>query len=212
MSGHTAPGATPGATPDDEGDRWLIAIEVAALIGRSERTARTWVAERNIPARAGRPERWSECAIRAHLSGQRGNPGGTPETAPEIPPGLPCCPGEPIEAAFRVAPEELERAIARTGEKYIGDIQTIFAQVAALYEQRLADRDALITTIREEKDAVIAELRRRAEEAEAARDRLTAAQAAPAAPGAPEAPTPDNPGGAPAAGFWARVRRMFGGG
>ena len=131
--------------------------------------------------------------------------------APEMPPGLPRTPGEPIEAAYRVAPEELERAIARTGEKYIGDIQTIFTQVAALYEQRLADRDALIATVREEKDAVIAELRRRAEAAEAERDRLAAARAAQDAPGAPKGVSADDPSTEPAAGLWARVRRLFGG-
>jgi len=62
------------------------------------------------------------------------------------------------------------------------------------------------------KDETIAELRRRAEVAEAERDRLTAAQAAPAAPGTPEGRTPDNPGPEPSAGFWARLRRVFGGG
>jgi hypothetical protein len=39
-----------------------------------------------------------------------------------------------------------------------------------------------------------------------------AAQAAPAAPGAMAAPTPDNPNPVPVAGFWARLRRVFGGG
>jgi len=47
--------------------------------------------------------------------------------------------------------------------------------------------------------------------AKAERDRLATAQAAQDGPGTTEAPAPDNPGGAPAAGFWARVRRVFGG-
>ena len=62
------------------------------------------------------------------------------------------------------------------------------------------------------KEETLAELRRRAEEAEAERDRLLAAQAASVAPGAPGARTPDNPSGAASAGFWARVRRVFAGG
>ncbi len=56
---------------------------------------------------------------------------------------------------------------------------------------------------------MMAELRRRAEQAEAARDRLTAAQAAPAAPGTTEALTPDNPSGEAAAGFWGQLRRWW---
>ncbi len=59
------------------------------------------------------------------------------------------------------------------------------------------------------KDETIAELRRRAEQAEAERDRLMAAQAVPDAPGTPEAPTPDNPSGASSQGLWARVRRWW---
>ncbi len=54
----------------------------------------------------------------------------------------------------------------------------------------------------------IAELRRRTEQAEAERDRLAAAQDGPEAT---EALTPDNPNPEPIAGFWARVRRVFGG-
>ena len=120
---------------------------------------------------------------------------------------------EPIEAAYRVMPEELERAIARTGERYVRDIQTVFDQVAALYEQRLAEKDALIITVREEKDALIAELRRRAEAAEVERDELRR-QASPQP--ASEATTGDAATGtpappAPAGGFWQRIRRALGG-
>ncbi len=61
------------------------------------------------------------------------------------------------------------------------------------------------------KDETIAELRRRAEQAEAERDSLAAAQAPPAAPGATEEASGTGSSGESAAGFWARVRRMFGG-
>jgi len=76
--------------------------------------------------------------------------------------------------------------------------ESVGAQLAAKNETLIA-KDELIADLR-------TELRRRAE-----RDRLTAAQAVPAAPGTTETPTPDDPSGAASAGFWARVRRVFGG-
>ncbi len=137
-----------------------------------------------------------------------------------------------IEAAYRVTPTEIEQAIERTGQKYVTDIAAIYDRVSAelgqAYEGQLAAKDETITTkeqvIATQREALatkdqalaadalaIAELRRRAEQAEAERDRLAAAQAAQDAPGAPEVPTPDNPSGAASQGFWARVRRGFGG-
>jgi len=119
---------------------------------------------------------------------------------------------EPIEAAYRASPAEIERAIERTGQQYVTDMAALYDRVSielgAVYEGQLAAKDQALAA----KDETIAELRRRAEVAEAERDRLTAAQAAPAALGAPEAPTPDNPSGAASPGFWARVRRVFGSG
>ena len=95
------------------------------------------------------------------------------------------------------------------------------AQADAIVQRLLAPFIAELGTVREElgqvkagsaaKDETIAELRRRAEQAEAERDRLAAAQAAPAAPGATEAANTTNPSADASAGFWARVRRVFGG-
>ncbi len=85
---------------------------------------------------------------------------------------------EPIEARFRVTPAEIERAVERTGARYLADMETILNRVGRVYEGQLAA-----------KDETIAELRRRAEAAEAERDalreRLEAAQATPAATEAP---------------------------
>ena len=99
-----------------------------------------------------------------------------------------------------VTPAVVEQAIARTGQQYTADLRVMLGELRAVYEGQIAA-----------KDETIAELRRRAEAAEAERDRLTAAQAAQDGPGAMEAPTPDVPSGEPSAGFWARVRRVFGG-
>ncbi len=191
MDTANSPGATPGATPNPEEDGWLTAMEVAAFIGKSERTARTWVAERGIPARAGRPERWSEHAIRIHLQNPRGNIGATPGVTPETAPGQAGNPSKPIEAAYRVTPAEIEQAVSRTSAQYMGDLRTMLAEVGKVYEGQLAAKEQVITTQGE----TIAELRRRAEEA---------AQAARAVPGVQEAP-----GGGQEAdpGVWARVRR-----
>ena len=66
-----------------------------------------------------------------------------------------------LEARYRVAPAEIERAIERTGAKYVADLQTMYRTIGEdyrrLYEGQLAA-----------KDEVIAELRRRAEVAERA--------------------------------------------
>ena len=114
---------------------------------------------------------------------------------------------EPIEAAYRVTPAEIERAVSRTSAQYMGDLRTMLAAVGKVYEGQLAAKDQTIGTQAE----MIAELRHRAEQAEAERDRLAAAQAVPAAPGATEEASGTGSRGESAAGFWARVRRVFGG-
>jgi len=88
------------------------------------------------------------------------------------------------------------------------------AQADAIVQRLLAPFIAELGTVREELGQAKAErddLRRRVEHAEAERDRLTAAQAAPAAPGALEEASGTGSSGESAAGFWARVRRVFGG-
>jgi len=129
---------------------------------------------------------------------------------------------EPIEAAYRVTSAEIEQAVSRTSAQYMGDLRTMLAEVGKVYEGQIAAKDAALAAKDEAlttKDQVIgtqaetiAELRRRAAQAEAERDRLTAAQAALDAPGTAEEESTDNPSGASSAGFWARVRRVFGGG
>ena len=89
-------------------------------------------------------------------------------------------------------------------------------QADAIVQRLLAPFIAELGEVREElgrtkaqseaKDETIAELRRRAKVAEAARDRLVAAQAAQDAPGATGVPTVGQ-GDAP--GVWGRVRRWW---
>ena len=77
---------------------------------------------------------------------------------------------EPLEAAYRVTPVEIDQAVARTGQQYTADLRTILGELREVYEGQL-----------EAQRETIAELRRRAEAAERERDELRA-QAAPAPP------------------------------
>ncbi len=62
----------------------------------------------------------------------------------------------PLEAQYRVTPAEIERAVAATSAQYMGDLRTMLAEVGKVYEGHLAAQQE-----------TIAELRRRAEVAEA---------------------------------------------
>jgi hypothetical protein len=84
---------------------------------------------------------------------------------------------EPLEAAYRVTPAEIEQAVSRTSAQYMGDLRTMLAEVGKVYEGQLAAKDAALAAKDEAlstKNQVIstqvetiAELRRRAEQAEA---------------------------------------------
>ncbi|HEY8599278.1 MAG TPA: hypothetical protein VIL85_12655 [Thermomicrobiales bacterium] len=162
----------------------------------------------------------------------------SPEVAPEASGSGPEVPGgrEPIEAEYRVTPEELQVAIERTGAKYINDFTGLYEMInealGKQYEARLAERDLALAAKDEtiatqrlalasqaerlaEQQAVIAEARRQAEviEAEYARrrqederDRLAAAQAAPEGLGATE---PRAEAQEDALGIWGRLGRWW---
>lgn len=113
-----------------------------------------------------------------------------------------------------MTPAEIEQAVSRTGAQYLGDLRTMLAEVGKIYEGQLAAKDAVLAAKDQALAAdalTIAELRRRAEVAEAERDRLAAAQAAPEPPHATEVETPAVSGVEASAGFLARLRRFFGG-
>ena len=128
---------------------------------------------------------------------------------PDDEPAPPSAPAEPLEARFRVTPTEIERAVERTGARYLADMETILARVGQVYEGQLAAQ-------RE----TIAELRRRAEAAEAERDDLrlrlaevdvpavvvVAGQEGAGGPDATET-TPAAP--SPVQGLWRRLRRVW---
>ncbi len=74
-----------------------------------------------------------------------------------------------------MTPAEVERAVERTGARYLTDMETILNRVGRVYEGQLAAKDQTIDTqagalaLQQE---TIAELRRRAEVAEAEADAL----------------------------------------
>lgn len=123
-----------------------------------------------------------------------------------------------------MTPAAIERAVERTGSKYVADVQALFDRVGALYEAQLAAQDQALAARAGQLAAqgeTIAALRRRAEVAEAERDELRAQPAEGAMPRvAPtgerettEAPRArDTPPAAhrPAQGRWQRLRRRLG--
>jgi len=166
--------------------------------------------------------RVSEQVVLAQMAAEERVTRKSPEVVSESPGSPPEVPGsaEPIDAAYRVTPVEIEQAIERTGQKYMTDMAALYdrisGEVGRLYEGQLAAKDETIATQRAAlakteqalaADALaIAELRRRAEQAEAERDRLAATQATPAAPGAQEASAAAQ-GDAP--GVWGRLARWW---
>ncbi len=214
----------PEYASETTGTRWLPIAEVEALIGKKERNARYWLARHDIPARGTRPKAWSERAILAKLATLGQDSRKAPERSPEYPPEYPAgntgrptgTSPEPVEAQYRVTPADVERAVVRTGARYAADLRAMLDGLREVYAGQVAAKDE---TIAAQRDA-LAELRRRAEAAEAERDDLRArlstiverpADTAPAAPGTPtiavaEADTPRRP-----AGLWPRFRRALGG-
>jgi hypothetical protein len=185
-----------------------VTVEVAGkAAGISPRTLRHWIASGKLPAIAGKRGKlvsMGEVARMAELVGKPvGNSaildGNTATSAATI----------AGNAAAPLAESALVSDAARLQLATIRD-----EWLAPLVERigELERENGRLEATSDAKDETIAELRRRAEQAEAERDSLASAQAAPDAPGSTAAPIPDNPSGASAAGFWARVRRVLHGG
>ena len=194
-------GPAPGPEPLPEpgpGQRPVSVPAAAQALGISERAVRKRIHAGTLRAR---PFGRSFMVWLPDNAGPLAEPG--PAPGPEPGP-------EPIEAAYRVAPAEIERAIERTGEKYVADFAGLYDRISTelgrVYEGQLTAKDQVIATQGE----TIAELRRRAEVAEAAvvrREDQGATQAAQDGPHVEEAPTVAQ---TPAPGVWGRLRRWWG--
>ena len=253
-------GEVPGGKPEVSGDskeapggRWLTVAEVAELIGMSERSARDWIKRHGLPPNDARPLRVEERAVREQLAHEHRTLRRPPEVPGEVSGGKPEAFGgatEPIEAAYRVAGEAVAEValvplatmveelrgladqlaeLARRNESLALEVGTLRERQAGhegqlvAKETAVAAKDETIAELRHRAEAAEAELaRRHEEEARAAellrrrneqewlnRERMQAAQDA---PGVPEGTSTDDPSGVSSAGFWARVRRGFGGG
>ena len=184
------------ATDSGDGTE-LTTTQAAALAGVTEKTIRDWVKAGHITAarttegrRIGRASLLTYLRTRSREAVERLPPEARPHIAAD-PPTEQTTDSvgatEPVEAQYRVTPAEVERAVARTGARYAADLRAMLDGLREVYAGQVAAKDE---TIAAQRDA-LAELRRRAEAAEAEcdalRQRLEAAQASPEAPGAAEA-------------------------
>ncbi len=226
-----APGEVPGGNTEAfggaseaPGGRWLTVSEVADLIGMSERSARDWVKRHALSVNDARPLRVAEQAVREQLAREHRAPRRFSEANGEVPGGTPEAFGGsgPIEAAYRVAGEvaaevalvplatmvEELRGLADQLNDMARRNEGLAMEVGQLRERQVGQETQLLAkyqTIATQQET-IAELRRRAEVAEAERDRLAAAQAAQAGPGAQETPVEAQ---GDVVGVWGRLRRWW---
>jgi len=178
----------------DERAEYISIAEAATLLGVHRNTVRNRVKVGRYKAHKLLTPQGETYAIERESLGL---PRATPTNAPAQPLSRPVRhnPDNPAQPAALISPDQ-------------------HAQADAIVQRLLAPFIAELGTVREELGQVKAErdeLRRRVEAAEAERERLHAAQVPPEPPGATEAVSTDNPSGVPSQGFWARVRRVFGG-
>ncbi len=178
----------------------------ARSAGIPARTLRNWIASGKLAAIRGqrgwliRPGDIAQIAamIDNHAASENMADGMADRLAAEL--AAPPAP-DSVTTAFAAS----HAAIAATDQQTQAEalVQQLLAPFIA-EQTRLAEELGQVKAERDAKDATIVELRRRAAlaEAELLRDQRDA--------GAAEAPTPDDPSGVPSAGFWTRVRRVFG--
>ncbi len=219
--------------PETDNDDLLTPDKVAALLSVSVRSIRRYAAEGQLaPVHLGRNVRYRRADVeRLIASGTVRSSHDTGHSGPQ--PADTARGGqrraeadmsgvsahEPIEAAYRVTPAEIEQAVSRTSAQYMGDLRTMLAEVGKVYEGQLAAKDAALeakdqalaiqTAVLGAKDETIAELRRRAEvaEAEVTRRAEGAAQAAQHAPSATVAFVEAQED---TVGLWGRLARLLG--
>ncbi len=219
------PEVSPEVGPEAPGSRWLTMPAIAALLGMSERAARDWVRRHDLPVHGSRPVRIAEQVVLARMAAEERVARKSPEVPPEAFGSLPEAPGsaEPIEAAYRVAGEaaagvalvplatmvEELRGLAAQLNDMARRNEALALEVGQLRERQAGQETQLLAkyqTIATQQET-IAELRRRAEVAEAERDRLAVAQATQDGLGAQEVPIE---GQQAAPGVWGRLRRWWG--
>jgi excisionase family DNA binding protein len=141
-------------------DRRHTVPEVARLLGISERGVRDKI-ERGTLRATKEGKRWivllppEDAVVRGSGSGSRAAGSAVVEE---------------VEPTGSITPAVVEQAIARTGQQYTADLRAMLGELRQVYEGQITAKDEALAA----KDETIAELRRRAEVAEAERDRLRA--------------------------------------
>ena len=223
VSGESPGGDTEafGGTSEVPGGRWLTVSEVAQLIGMSERSARDWVKRHDLLVNDARPLRVAEQAVRDQLAREHRTPRRTPEANGEVPGGTPEAFGgsEPIEAAYRVVGEVAAEVALVPLATMVEELRGLATQLndmarrneaLALEVGQLRERQGGQAAQLTAQEQTIAELRRRAEMAEAQLARQQAEAVAQAAQGtAGAARALEQEEHAPQG--WARLRRWWGG-
>ncbi len=208
-----SPEAAPEVGPEAPGSRWLTMPAIGALLGMSERAARDWVRRHDLPVHGSRPMRVSEQAVLAQMAAEERVARKSPEVPPEAPGST-----EPIEAAYRVAGEGAAVALVplATMVEELRGLATQLNDMArrnealALEVGQLRERQGGQAAQLTAQEQTIAELRRRAEMAEAQLARQQAEAVAQAAQGtAGAARALEQEEHAPQG--WARLRRWWGG-
>lgn len=229
--------------PDPDNEQLLTPDSVAALLAVSVRSVRRYAEEgRLAPVRIGRNVRYHLADVE-RLIEVGSAPGGSDTgqrkyRTTDMPIGgqkrsqtdmAAVSATDPIEAAYRVAGEATAevalvplatmvvelRGLADQLNDMARRNEALAMEVGQLRERRDTQQEQLVAKYQviAAQEETIAELRRRAEVAEAdlfrQRQEQEAAQAASAAPSAPEAPSAVQ---AEAPGVWGRVRRWWGGG
>jgi hypothetical protein len=172
------PEAPPEVGPEVPGSRWLTMPAITELLGMSERAARDWVRRHKLPVHGSRPVRVSEQVVLAQMAAEERVARKPPEASPEASGSYREAPGsaEPIEAAYRVAGEaaaevalvplatmvEELRGLADQLNDMARRNEALALAVGQLRERQVGQQSQLLA-----KDETIAELRRRAEVAEA---------------------------------------------
>jgi excisionase family DNA binding protein len=166
--------------------------EVARLLGISERGVRDKIERGQLPA-VKEGKRWIVL-----LPPEDAVAGGSERGSGAV---VDAVVGE-VSGRPDISPAVVEQAIARTGRQYTGDLREMLAELRAVYEGQVEAKDQVIAA----QETTIAELRRRAEAAEA---ELSRRHDTPAIVPLTEGPAEST--GRPVEGLRARLRRLFGG-
>ncbi len=196
-----------------------VAVEVAGKVaGIPARTLRHWITTGKLAAIAGKRGKLVSMGEVEQLARMVGKPVGNTAS----PADNPATSAEEVAeslAESALVSDAARRQLATIRDEWLAPLIARMGELERENGRLQAERDDLrrraevaeaeVSRRREEEAGAAALLRRRIEQERKNREGMQGAQDG---PGAPEGASADKPGGAPSAGLWARVRRVFGGG